>query len=336
MKKRLICLDAVRIFACLCVLTIHFNASVSGYDLTGQFVYNNAIIPNHIFGVYLGDYGVDLFFIVSGAALAYSKRGNWLNFYARRAKSIYPMFWTAFLAATMIEFLKNHGFTGGPSWHFLVSLAGIDGYALLMQWGGSSFYQLGEWFLGCIIIIYILFPLVYVLYEKSWQITSAVIITAVAGLSYAGVSSDWFFMKFAYIILGMVFVNHLRTVKRWDIWILNAILLLIRIVLAGILSSEIIRLITSWLTFCLLVLIAELAEKHLEGKSDQISRISELTYPLFLVHHKIISAMARNYPLESIGKRDIVFLYFMYLVLSAAAALAVRNVTRKIRLFLTK
>lgn len=32
MKKRLASMDIIRIFACLCICIIHFNASVSGYD----------------------------------------------------------------------------------------------------------------------------------------------------------------------------------------------------------------------------------------------------------------------------------------------------------------
>lgn len=71
-KVRLVYLDIIRIFACLCICIIHFNASVSGYDLTGKFVYeSNSLIPNIWGEVYLGDIGTGLFFLLSGASLEY-------------------------------------------------------------------------------------------------------------------------------------------------------------------------------------------------------------------------------------------------------------------------
>lgn len=58
--KRILYLDIIRIFACLCVLTIHFNASMSGYDYSGKFMLPNEIITNFPFGVYLGNIGIGL------------------------------------------------------------------------------------------------------------------------------------------------------------------------------------------------------------------------------------------------------------------------------------
>lgn len=62
--------DVIRVVACLCVLTIHFNAAFSAWS-GGIFVYQNSVFPNYIFNqsVYLGDFGVSLFFLLSGAAM---------------------------------------------------------------------------------------------------------------------------------------------------------------------------------------------------------------------------------------------------------------------------
>ena len=57
-KERLIYLDIIRIFAFICIIIIHYNASVCGYDIYGKFTYNNELIPNNYFGVYLGNIGV--------------------------------------------------------------------------------------------------------------------------------------------------------------------------------------------------------------------------------------------------------------------------------------
>lgn len=43
-------MDLVRIFACLCVSIVHFNATMSGWNQFGGFVYPNSIVPNYYLG----------------------------------------------------------------------------------------------------------------------------------------------------------------------------------------------------------------------------------------------------------------------------------------------
>lgn len=109
--NRLVYLDILRIFACLCILVIHFNATVSGYHTFSNFVYPNHVFPNtYLGGVYLGHIGVGLFFIICGASLQYQygiipiNRRAILNFYKKRALSLYPAFWIAWLIATIVSF----------------------------------------------------------------------------------------------------------------------------------------------------------------------------------------------------------------------------------------
>lgn len=39
-RRRRIDFDVIRLFACLTILLIHFNASVCGYDIAGNFIKN--------------------------------------------------------------------------------------------------------------------------------------------------------------------------------------------------------------------------------------------------------------------------------------------------------
>lgn len=48
-KKRIVSMDLIRLFACICVTVVHFNASVSGWN-NGVFVYPNSIVPNYYLG----------------------------------------------------------------------------------------------------------------------------------------------------------------------------------------------------------------------------------------------------------------------------------------------
>lgn len=316
MKKRLLSLEVVRIIACLLVITTHFIASIDGYEATGSFIYSNSLIPPHFFNVYLGDYGVNLFFFVSGAGLAYSKRGKWTSYYRKRAKSLYPMYWIAFFSITSIEFIRNHGLGNGSNWEFLVSIIGLDGYSLLMGWEGYHFYQVGEWFLGCIILMYLFFPLLYELYKRNWQATAGAVIAVTIGLSYSNMNQEWFFLKYAYIVLGMVFVNKIRTFKSLHVWIVNGFLILLFAVGDRFLSYAVRRLIITWVTFSLIVLVSELSSVYLEKHRDGIEKISSLTFPLYLVHHKIIYYFIDQFDLQTISKKEVCLLYCIIIVVS--------------------
>ena len=118
MRKRLAYLDVIRIVACLCILIIHFDASICGFDTTGKFTYiQNTLIPNTYWGVYLGDIGTGLFFLLSGACLEYTGNvfhrlnlSELIHFYYRRAKNIYPFYWIAWIGALVFTGTQ---FSGG-------------------------------------------------------------------------------------------------------------------------------------------------------------------------------------------------------------------------------
>lgn len=91
-KTRVFGFDMIRVFACILVITVHFNAALCSYN-NGHFLYSNEIIPNFYVGgkVYLGTLGVVLFFILSGASLFLSNRQKIEigQFYEKRFLSIY-------------------------------------------------------------------------------------------------------------------------------------------------------------------------------------------------------------------------------------------------------
>ena len=57
----------------------------------------------------------------------------------------------------------------------LESVLGMDGY---LKRDKLNYYSVGDWFLGAIIIIYVLFPLMLYVYKKyKWQITAFIVVT---------------------------------------------------------------------------------------------------------------------------------------------------------------
>ena len=112
-----------------------------------------------------GDYGavfVSDFFVLSGAALLYNHPHfgsikEILTFYKKRWLSLFPMFYIAWTIMYIINSLRvGNWFWGGPRRNFLLSFIGMDGYFMHL---GKNYYNLGEWFLGGIIFLYLLYLL---------------------------------------------------------------------------------------------------------------------------------------------------------------------------------
>lgn len=137
---------------------MHFNATVTGYFTLPHKLFTSTL-P---LGIYLGDFGSSLFFIVSGASLALTvpAEQNPAQFYKRRARAVYPLFWLAWFVVFSYRFVAHSGSFGGARTVTLVlTLLGLDNFAVAAGWVGTDFACVGEWFLGSILFLYLLFPL---------------------------------------------------------------------------------------------------------------------------------------------------------------------------------
>ena len=332
MKKRLNYLDVIRVFACFCVLTVHFNASISGYDQFLSFVYPNPLIPTNWFGVYLGSLGVGLFFMISGAALEYRYREGCepLAFYRKRALNLYPAFWIAYLTAFVLNFFINRAMPGAPVWHMLVTALGMDGYCLTMGWNGSGFYILGEWFLGCILLIYLMYPFLSRLFHRLPVLTAAAVAVLWTALTLAGVDYHFFLNQLAYILLGMMFSRYVKSALSGGVLLGTAGLLLVRILCGRWMSQPVLTLVTCALFFLGLAILSELLQKPLDRVSPALRTVSGLTYPIFLVHHWIIGRMVLTFDLATISRRSVALLYVLCIAASAAAGYLLKRVTDRV------
>ena len=158
---------------------MHFNATVTGYFTLPHKLFTSTL-P---LGIYLGDFGSSLFFIVSGASLALTvpAEQNPAQFYKRRARAVYPLFWLAWFVVFSYRFVAHPGSFGGARTVTLVlTLLGLDNFAVAAGWVGTDFACVGEWFLGSILFLYLLFPLLQRGLRKrpwlTWALTLAVCI----------------------------------------------------------------------------------------------------------------------------------------------------------------
>lgn len=168
-SKRLFYLDVVRAASAVLIVIYHFPYSVY---LPGPF---REVDILH--GTVNGSWGmtpVYCFFMVSGAALI-SRYGreeklDIRRFYHKRFLSIYPLFWIAYTIGFFAVYWQLGHWYDIPSWSLTWSAIGMDGW--IVNWI-PTFYMVGEWFLGSIIMLYLAFPAVRHCWRKNKGLTMA-------------------------------------------------------------------------------------------------------------------------------------------------------------------
>lgn len=321
-SKRIMSLDLVRVFSCLCVLICHFNASVGVWN-NGLLYPENSIIPGWYFEnrLYIGDVGVSLFFMLSGASLMLTYKPQEIKkYYQRRFLGIYPLFWIVWFAAATYDFLTYKGLSGGNYMWLITTIAGMDGYLGMHGVGGAvAFYKVGEWFLGCIVLLYLFFPFIHkcingrpLISLVGATLISLVFMNGITVFDYK-INSYSFFVRIPEMMMGMLFIKYnMREKKR--------ILLTVSMIAAGIailtrhhIPGLLFCICMCSLLFTLLVCVGEMfSGKHI---AKILSKLSELTYPIFLIHHWLSDKLAMGFDLANMSRRTSIFMFAVLVVL---------------------
>ena len=289
MKERIFYLDFVRAIAVVFILITHFNAwYVFGREVP---MYDKCVFFEYPFGIYVGAVGVSLFLIISGSALMYTY-GDKLElktFYKKRFVSIYPMFWIAYFVA-FIPQLRIWNATGVviSKKSFILTVFGMDGYLSEL---GTNFFIVGEWFLGFIIIFYVIFPLLRVCINKNEVITViAVVILYILSIRFynsAFAISKFLPIRLPELVFGMVFIKHRFKVK-WFIAVPASAVLVLNYIFRPEIHNSIQTTYVGLLFFIVLVYIADLI-KNAKVIKVVCGFLSKFSYAIFLVHHVIIN-----------------------------------------------
>lgn len=151
-KERILYLDLVRILSFVMVTMYHFSVAAKMYGINAKLDAYQSV--SHI----MAPLALSAFFMVSGAALIfqYSEKCSLKEFYKKRFLGIFPLFWLAYLFAFLDYFYYAGAMPEAPKVNFLLTVIGMDGY---LNDYLPTFYLLGEWFLGMIVMLYLLFPL---------------------------------------------------------------------------------------------------------------------------------------------------------------------------------
>lgn len=286
-RERLFYLDFVRALAAIAIVITHYNAI---FLYMNPSISNCYVIDAYVFNIYIGSFGVSLFLIISGAALmyVYEHACELKTFYFKRFKSIYPMFWIAYILAFLYIYVYRGGWAAStvPKSHLLLTLIGFDGYLADMI---PTFYLLGEWFLGFIILFYIVFPVLRLLINKH-----PVFLAVAAMLIYIYLQVDYNFqlassknllVRLPELLFGMYFIKYNKKVKLPVCLIAAVVLVVNQIVKPGWLQD----IQTTYIGIASFLILVYISYYVKNQKIQTICAwISKYSYAIFLVHHVVI------------------------------------------------
>lgn len=321
-KRRLWGLDFVKIIAIFWICLYHLldfrNKWTLGlhFDKGTLFQYftehSNAIKTLFQSLLSLGIIGVNIFFIASGVGLAISQKNKTFKmFFLRRIMKIFPTYWL-FLSITLLHFL----FKGlNINWlDFLVHYAGIHSFFPEFTYGIST----PLWFVGVILQLYLLFPILHRMYQKIHPILFFGIIIFLQILLNPLLSQTFvggrFFTEFIIefcigIHIGKLILNKRVNfgLKKLSILLLPGLISLILLINKNTwkLPPHLIKPIFVVAGISLFISLFSIGENI---KSKWLKNLSLLIYPLYLVHYFVLTELMPQIPRFSFFTDSIIFL----------------------------
>lgn len=314
-KERLFYLDFVRAVATIMIVLTHYNAL---FLYTNPQMPEKAVITLWISKVYIGEAGVSLFLIISGAALmyVYEEKCDWKKFYKKRLLNLYPMFWIAYLGAFLYKFYVNRGInTAIPRYKIIYSILGIDSY--LAVFGDVNFYIVGEWFLGFILGFYLLFPLL-----RKWINTSPIslgIVSAILFCAFIIINTPYNSVLLPILLPRLLFGMYFVKAKKEISWKAAAGALAVLIVnefLPWEVNGSIRATYVGIALFLVLVYLCNFIKWIPVRKI--CSCICKYSYGIFIIHHVIILEVVKRMNLSEISKLDSYLLFMCCCCIIAA------------------
>jgi peptidoglycan/LPS O-acetylase OafA/YrhL len=220
MKNKIIAFDFLRALAILMIIPAHLsNFLFSTYSKLGLYA----------FDPYLANMGLGLFIFMSGYLLYYHNNSidsfkDIISFYKKRLLRIFPLYWAALATFTIVFFVfapkLNSGFVF-PNAENVFSFSNILMHALGLQILLAPAYvspMLTLYFIGLIIIFYIIYPFIIMLSKdsKGLLIISSIIFLGTLLLSKTlNIIEHRFFMFFPVFILGILTCKEDVFEKSW-------------------------------------------------------------------------------------------------------------------------
>ncbi len=248
--------------------------------------------PAALFGWRFGRFGVVLFFVISGALMAeLAPRTSVTRFLAHRAIRVYPIYWIALAAATMLRWTEGEKFP-------------IDWRAMALIPGGHWAYPLGvEWTLPFEMTFYVIVAALIVLSAaRRLQIIALIWLTgiAVTDVFAPAFQADWQFPTLLHLPLTDFSIGFAcGLLVPWFVRVRRITIAAALFGIGMILGSEVYPALTMWmLAFgCTgLVAGAMLPQNRATVPARPLAALGNWSFALYLCHVPIILAVLHAVP----------------------------------------
>ena len=325
MKKRYCFMDVIRLLSMAAIVFYHM---VFALYLTGirqlesvQPMFENA-------NMHIAKVGVGLFFMISGAGLMLSLKDkeqlDLKAYYKKRFFRILVPFYLVYILYLVIFMLLTHEslasiYSNNPSpLTIIFTLLGMDAY--VASFGFNTFsLGIGEWFLGALILMYIIFPFLRWALRKNKYITLAVaviyyiiILLTYPLMPFASTVPGYvnFTCKIMEFFLGMFIVTIIDQIPQWlSLGVSIPVILFFLICPFKVPINE--NLLVLIINICFFLLAM-----GLEGLFVKIPRVMKLvtflcgyTYEFFLVHHVTINYITIQHVGVPFSNMDVLLLF---------------------------
>ena len=291
-SSRILYMDVLRILSTILIFVYHLRTELPSIGLfPGSADEVFRVGPVHIIMA-----AVAVFFLLSGAGLALSleKSGtvNWKDWYFAHFKRLLLPYYLSYALVYLCMSLgtKQFPYVIASPWRLVFTLLGVDGY--LYSRGIPTWYLwVGEWFFGCLVILYLLFPLCYRLIKRfpalPWILFGLFLLLSLRSADPEAAHTRLLFKSFDFLFGISIAVYGPRARKRT--LRCCAGILLLPVLCSSLLHTPIFLnsalLSLSLFLFC----FSTFPEPSVPSSFQKTAqRLASYCFPFYLVHHAVI------------------------------------------------
>ena len=339
-KKRIYCFDLLKVISILIVFVHHIMMDLYVvHPMHNLIIFDTLIIrPN----MNLGMIACGLFVLISGATLALKGREEEpIEFYKKRLLRVLVPFYIAYVIYFIIRVITYNTifiYGGVPKWRFIFTIMGLDEY--LSANGFRTFtLGVGEWFLGCILLCYLVYPFLYKVHRKNKYLTFTLMTIWFIFINFNYnrfhfvIASHMNFLCQIYnFYLGIVLIDKevLSKLKKWLLIITIPIILFFYFYMPELLIPDNIKttivLVAIFITFyCLEDFISSF-----EWLKRFTMFSTKISLEIYLVHHFVIYQVDYMLGYRSLSGVETLIVIVFDLIVTIVLAIIVEKLSAKV------
>ncbi len=337
-KKRWYSMDWIRILAFAFIIFYHM---LQRLEVDNRYVFSGKTPVYYMnTNLHIALIGVSLFFMISGAGLMLSSERNWnlKEFYQHRfGKLLIPFYVVEVFAFIAFSALSPDWIAYFPEvskLKIVFNLLGMDGY--FQQYMTTFCLYAGEWFLGALIMLYVVFPVFRFCMSKNRYLTILVATLYYLLINYFNViqhTTPWtnVFVKAYDFILGMFLILELPKLLEKRTFKIVVGITSIAIIIFGIVCPQqlttpmVINNLIYAVAIFVLFFVCEDVISQFDVCNNIVKTICGISYEVFLVHHIVIYYIEDRVA-DNMGRIQLIQVFVTELLIMIALALLVQKI----------